>query len=325
MRLRSFLTLMIVLAMMVPALAAAAGPKEKVEVCHIPPGNPGNAHTINVNGNALKAHLAHGDSEGECPEERPGKVDDDARSDDDDSSDDKTSENDAPIARAGADRCVVYGASYELDGNASSDPDGDDLDFDWDVINRPSGSDLDDGDLSPDDNDDDPTFTPDRLGTYRFALTVEDPDGASDTDVVDVDVYIDVDLDDTQYDVVEDDTVAVEIALSDEAPQDVEVTLSVDDDVVVFVPNSNDDESDEITSVTIDAGDDAVIVYLYGLEDSDTDDESTDVTVSVGSDDCGASDSASVDVEDDTEKVAALDTTTSRQLFVLRMQLFMII
>ncbi|HEY5652518.1 MAG TPA: PKD domain-containing protein, partial [Acidimicrobiia bacterium] len=197
---RSTLTLMVVLALMVPALAAAAGPKEKVDVCHIPPGNPGNAHTITVNGNALKAHLAHGDTEGECREERPGKVDDD-----DDSSDDKTSENREPIARAGDDRCVAYGASYELDGSASSDPDGDDLEFDWDVIDRPTGSDLDGGDLSPNDNDDDPTFTPDRLGSFRFALEVEDPDGASDTDVVDFDVYIDVELDKTQYDVVEDE------------------------------------------------------------------------------------------------------------------------
>ncbi|MDH3248666.1 MAG: PKD domain-containing protein [Acidimicrobiia bacterium] len=320
MRPRSSVSLLVVLALMVPALAAAAGPKEKVDVCHIPPGNPGNAHTITVNGNALKAHLAHGDTEGECREERPGKVDDD-----DDSSDDKTSENRAPIARAGTDRCVLFGASYELDGTDSYDLDGDALDFDWDVINRPAGSDLDDNDLSPDDDDDDPTFTPDRLGNYRFALTVEDPDGASDTDVVDVDVYIDVELDDTEYDVDEDDTVAVEITLSDEAPQDVVVALSVDDDVVVFVSNANDDESDEITSVTIDAGDDDVTVYLYGLEDSDDLDESTDITVSVGSNDCGASDTASVDVEDDDEKVESFAATRSLQLFVLRVQQFMVL
>ena len=330
MKLRSSLTLMIVLALMVPALAAAAGPKEKVEVCHIPPGNPGNAHTITVNGNALKAHLGHGDTEGECPEERPGRVDDD-----DDSSDDKTSEDRAPIARAGTDRCVLFGASYELDGTASSDPDGDDddLDFDWDVINRPSGSDFEDDDLSPNEFDDDPMFEPDLLGAYRFALTVEDPDGYTDTDAVDVDVYIDVELDDSQYDVDEDDTVAVEIRLSDDAPQDVEVSLSVDDDVVVFVPNSNDDESDEITEVTIDEGDDDVTVYLYGLEDTDDDDESTDITVSVGSNDCGASDTASVDVEDDDEDTEAfaatqslqLDTTQRLQLFVIRLLAFRIV
>jgi hypothetical protein len=311
---------MVVLALMVPALAAAAGPKEKVDVCHIPPGNPGNAHTITVNGNALKAHLAHGDTEGECREERPGKVDDD-----DDSSDDKTSENREPIARAGADRCVVYGPSYELDGTSSSDPDGDTLVFDWDVVFTPVGSGLDDGDLSPDDDDDDPMFTPNRLGTYRFELEVTDPDGASDTDLVDIGVYIDVDLDDTEYEVVEDETVAVEITLGEDAPQDVEVSLAVDDDVVVFVPNSDDDESDEITKVTIDEGDDDVTVYLYGLEDSDDFDESTDITVSVGSNDCGASDTASVDVEDDDEKVESFAATRSLQLFVREMVGFWIV
>jgi len=38
------------------------GKKDKVTICHIPPGNPGNAHTINVSGNAKNAHLAHGDT-----------------------------------------------------------------------------------------------------------------------------------------------------------------------------------------------------------------------------------------------------------------------
>ena len=38
----------------------------KVDICHIPPGNPANAHTINVSVNAVKAHLAHGDSLGAC-------------------------------------------------------------------------------------------------------------------------------------------------------------------------------------------------------------------------------------------------------------------
>jgi len=39
---------------------------EKVTICHIPPGNPGNAHTITVGSPAVRAHLAHGDIEGSC-------------------------------------------------------------------------------------------------------------------------------------------------------------------------------------------------------------------------------------------------------------------
>ena len=37
-----------------------------VSVCHVPPGNPENKHTITVASNAVQAHLAHGDSEGGC-------------------------------------------------------------------------------------------------------------------------------------------------------------------------------------------------------------------------------------------------------------------
>ena len=39
---------------------------EKVLICHIPPGNPGNEHTISVSVNAVPAHLAHGDHLGPC-------------------------------------------------------------------------------------------------------------------------------------------------------------------------------------------------------------------------------------------------------------------
>ncbi len=45
------------------------GSSAKVELCHVPPGNPENAHTISVAEDALEAHLAHGDAEGACPEE----------------------------------------------------------------------------------------------------------------------------------------------------------------------------------------------------------------------------------------------------------------
>jgi hypothetical protein len=45
----------------------AAGGVEKVTICHIPPGNPENAHTIVVGAPAVPAHIEeHGDSVGEC-------------------------------------------------------------------------------------------------------------------------------------------------------------------------------------------------------------------------------------------------------------------
>lgn len=38
----------------------------KVTICHIPPGNPDNAHTISVGESAVDAHVAHGDTLGAC-------------------------------------------------------------------------------------------------------------------------------------------------------------------------------------------------------------------------------------------------------------------
>jgi len=38
----------------------------KVTICHVPQGNPDNAHTITVSENAVAADLAHGDYLGEC-------------------------------------------------------------------------------------------------------------------------------------------------------------------------------------------------------------------------------------------------------------------
>jgi hypothetical protein len=45
--------------------SAQAGPV-KLEVCHIPPGNPDNFHTITVNEKALPAHFEHQDLNGAC-------------------------------------------------------------------------------------------------------------------------------------------------------------------------------------------------------------------------------------------------------------------
>src|ERR1041385_7950830 len=44
----------------------------KTTVCHIPPGNPANAHTICVGVPSVPAHLAHGDYQGACGENGAG-------------------------------------------------------------------------------------------------------------------------------------------------------------------------------------------------------------------------------------------------------------
>ena len=54
------------LASLEPSQAQAQG-GDKITICHIPPGNPGNAHTITISTSALETHLTlHGDNVGAC-------------------------------------------------------------------------------------------------------------------------------------------------------------------------------------------------------------------------------------------------------------------
>lgn len=57
-------------------LPAAAG-EPKVQVCHLPPGNPLNFHTITIGASAMDAHLAHGDLGGPCDAHCADLCDDD--------------------------------------------------------------------------------------------------------------------------------------------------------------------------------------------------------------------------------------------------------
>lgn len=40
--------------------------EDRLTVCHVPPGNPGNAHEITVGESAVAAHRGHGDHDGAC-------------------------------------------------------------------------------------------------------------------------------------------------------------------------------------------------------------------------------------------------------------------
>ena len=57
-----------IMALGVSAAPASAGPPAKVELCHVPPGNPANAHTITVSERAAESHLNNhsGDHLGPC-------------------------------------------------------------------------------------------------------------------------------------------------------------------------------------------------------------------------------------------------------------------
>jgi len=48
--------------------STAFGGAERVDVCHIPPSDPENFHTIRINQKAEESHLNHGDLQGACAE-----------------------------------------------------------------------------------------------------------------------------------------------------------------------------------------------------------------------------------------------------------------
>lgn len=59
-------TLCVAFVLSITSTAKNDAQGEKITICHIPPGNPDNAHAITVSINAMEAHLAHGDSIGDC-------------------------------------------------------------------------------------------------------------------------------------------------------------------------------------------------------------------------------------------------------------------
>jgi hypothetical protein len=64
---KSVLFVVAIAGLMVLKPTATHAGSMKVTICHIPPGNPANAHTITVGIAAVPAHLAlHGDSLGRC-------------------------------------------------------------------------------------------------------------------------------------------------------------------------------------------------------------------------------------------------------------------
>lgn len=81
-----------------------------------------------------------------------------------------STENSAPVARAGPDRKVSVGETVRLDGGASTDVDGDRLAFDWALATVPAGSAA----ALSDSDSVDAGFVADRPGVYVARLVVRD-------------------------------------------------------------------------------------------------------------------------------------------------------
>ncbi len=94
--------------------------------------------------------------------------------------------NEPPIANAGNDLTVIAGNEAVLDGTGSSDPDGDEITFDW-MFGAPGpGDPIPAGSMAmlSDEHTATPSFVPDIPGTYSVQLIVNDGTIDSDPDYV---------------------------------------------------------------------------------------------------------------------------------------------
>jgi len=255
-------------------MAALAAPKPKVTICHIPPGNPGNAHTITVGGKAADSHIAnHGDTLGPCGEET----------------------NQPPEADAGDDVCVLFGDEVVLDGSESTDPEGEPLTYKWVVIKGPEGSNATLGSST----DVTTSFNPNRLGDYVIELEVDDGEDA-DKDKVRVGVTMEVALDSDVYVVAAGESLPATVTLAESAPAggaEVHITLTpaaVDDDeepAAAYVALTEDGEP--IDSISIAQGDDSADFFIIAESPG-----TVTLTAVIGSDFCNGEDAAEVLIAD---------------------------
>ncbi|MEK6476867.1 PKD domain-containing protein [Catalinimonas sp. 4WD22] len=78
---------------------------------------------------------------------------------------------------------VTVNTAYALDGSGSSDPDSEDLTYTWEVTESPEGSSPT---VTPNEDGDMADFTTDLVGEYTVQLTVEDPEGNTNSTTVEL-------------------------------------------------------------------------------------------------------------------------------------------
>jgi len=88
--------------------------------------------------------------------------------------------NNKPVANAGEDVSLNELSSVDLDGSGSSDLDGDELTFLWQIVSKPSDSNAN----ITNPNTAIASFTPDVVGEYLISLAVTDGKSSADIDVI---------------------------------------------------------------------------------------------------------------------------------------------
>ncbi|NOZ88048.1 MAG: PKD domain-containing protein [Deltaproteobacteria bacterium] len=96
-----------------------------------------------------------------------------------------TALNNAPKALVVAPASAETGNRVDLDGTGSSDPDGDTIGYAWEFAAKPTDSILDGSDING-ANASRAWFIPDVAGTFTLRLTVNDNDGGTDSQNVDI-------------------------------------------------------------------------------------------------------------------------------------------
>jgi len=94
--------------------------------------------------------------------------------------------NDPPIAEAGPDHYGLVGIPIDLNGSASSDPNGDVLTYQWSIVSAPSGSTA----VIVNPTSMTPSITPDLPGIYGIQLVVNDNSSDSAPDTVNLTVRV---------------------------------------------------------------------------------------------------------------------------------------
>ncbi len=98
--------------------------------------------------------------------------------------------NEPPIADCGDNKTAVAGDRVDLDGSASSDPEGAEITYDWSVASSPDCSEVEHDDVFNGDKAV-ASLVPDCAGTYVLSLVVSDSENFSEADYCSVTVASD--------------------------------------------------------------------------------------------------------------------------------------
>lgn len=98
--------------------------------------------------------------------------------------------NEPPIADCGTNQTGVAGDRVDLDGSASSDPEGAELEYDWTLASAPDCSGLDAADIYNGDKSVS-SVVPDCAGTFVVSLVVSDGENFSEPDYCSITVESD--------------------------------------------------------------------------------------------------------------------------------------